>query len=72
MAAKEKGKYTLRARASEEEYELIAEDFDSDIDTETDDDEPLARLLPTFVDDTEFNNDAEDGPVPDADVNNDQ
>jgi len=35
MAAKEKGKYTLRAQASEEEYELIAGDFDSDIDTET-------------------------------------
>jgi len=39
--------------------------------TDEDDDELLARLLPTFVDDAEFNNDVEDDPVTDAVVNND-
>jgi len=48
MATNENWKYTLWARASEEEYKLIAEDFDSDIDVETDeDDDPLAGLFPT-------------------------
>jgi len=51
MATNDKEKYSLRRRPPEENFEVIATEFDSDIDSsfEDEDDEPLANLV--FVQD---------------------
>lgn len=59
MATTQKGKYALRCRRSEEEYEVIADEFDSDIDEEyPEKDDELLDLVENDLEDAIMGNES--------------